>query len=109
MGMKHLFDVDAAKTVGIVPAILLDSIAHWCIHNKANGKNFHDGLYWEPCSVAAMETYFPYLTNKTIRDALKKLEDGGYVVECRFMRNRFDQTNWYAVTEDGYSLAEIER
>ena len=107
MGMKHLFDVDAAKTVGIVPAILLDSIAHWCIHNKANGKNFREGAYWSYNSVRAFSALFPYMKKSAIEKALKDLESGGYIRSGVFNERPYDRTKWYTVTKAGMELADV--
>ena len=45
---KHVFDIDVAQEVGVNAAILLENIAHWIEHNRANEdkRSFHDGTYW---------------------------------------------------------------
>ena len=51
--MINSFDTDVAQDVGIVAAILYKNIQYWCLKNKANEINEHDGLFWTYNSMKA--------------------------------------------------------
>lgn len=108
MAMKHSFSVEAAEEVGIVPAVLLDNIAFWCLHNEANGEHFHDGSYWTYNSVKAFSALFPYMKESAIRKALRDLEGAGYLRSGVFNDLPYDRTKWYTVTEAGMELVGVE-
>lgn len=95
----HSFKVGAAQKVGVNAAVLLDGIVGWVRHNAANGSNYNDGYYWTYNSVRAWAELYPYMTEKQVRTALKKLEDAGYVISGSYNKKGFDKTKWYAVTD----------
>lgn len=101
---KHFFDVEVAQMVGVHAAILLENIAHWCEHSKANEINFHDGCYWTCNSVKAFAGLFPYLSTSAIRTALDKLKDAGLIVVGNYNKSAYDRTSWYALTEKAEAL-----
>lgn len=94
--MINSFDTDVAQDVGIVAAILYKNIQYWCLKNKANEMNEHDGLYWTYNSMKAYQELFPYLGVKAIRAGLDKLEEQGYIKVGNFNENKRDRTRWYA-------------
>lgn len=104
--MKHWFDVDIAKKLGINSAILLENLYFWVKKNEANKKHYHDGRYWTYNSVEAFTKLFPYFTYDSIRYALSKLEKDGYIVTGNYNTIPMDKTKWYALTEKTYSLLE---
>lgn len=104
MSDMHSFTVDVAKAVGVNAAILLQSIKWWCLKNRANGKHYHDGLYWTYNSTKAWHELYPYIGKGAINSALKKLEDGGYVRTGNYNKSAYDRTKWYAITEEGLAL-----
>lgn len=104
MGISHSFDIDVAKIYGVNAAILLKYIGHWIDKNKANDKHFHDGNYWTYNSVKAFKELFPYMSEKVIRNTLKKLEDDGIIVTGNYNKAAYDRTTWYALTEKGKSI-----
>lgn len=104
MSDTHSFDVDVAKEVGVNAAILLQSIKWWCEKNKANGKHYHEGLYWTYNSAKAWQELYPYLGKGAINTALKKLEERGYIRTGNYNKSAYDRTKWYAITDDGLSL-----
>ena len=106
MSDMHSFSVDVAKEVGVNAAILLQSIKWWCAKNKANGKNEHDGLYWTYNSVKAWQELYPYLGKSAIDNALKKLEERGYIKTGNYNSTPYDRTKWYAITDEGLRLFE---
>lgn len=94
--MINSFDTEVAQDVGIVAAILYKNIQYWCLKNKANEMNEHDGLFWTYNSTKAYQELFPYLGVKAIRAGLDKLEERGYIKVGNFNENKRDRTRWYA-------------
>lgn len=101
MSYTHCFDVDVAKRYGVNCAVILNNIYHWITKNEANGENFYDGYYWTYNSTKAFNELFPYLTQKQIETALKKLRDEGILITGNYNENKYDRTLWYAITEKG--------
>lgn len=92
--------------VGVNAAIILEHIDFWCAKNKANDRNFNDGYYWTYNSTKAFKEIYPYMSEKVIRTALKRLVDGGYIVTGQYNERPYDRTKWYAVTEKGSALLD---
>lgn len=107
--MYHMFDVEIAKQVGVIAAILFHNIAFWCQHSMANDKNWNDGRYWTFNTNKAFCEMFPYLSSKMIRTALQKLVDAGLIVTGNYNRQAYDRTMWYALTEKGNSIFQISK
>ena len=101
MAEMHYFDVKIAQEYGINCAIILQNILHWVRKNEANGKHFHDGAYWTYNSTKAFAELFPYLTQKQIETALKKLRDDGILQTGNYNDFKYDRTLWYALTQKG--------
>jgi hypothetical protein len=101
MAEIHYFDINVAKLYGVNCAVILQNIWHWIKKNEANGKNFHDGTYWTYNSTKAFAELFPYLTQKQIETALKKLRDEEIIITGNYNTLKYDRTLWYAVTEKG--------
>lgn len=104
MAEIHFFDIDIAKLYGVNCAVILQNIWHWVKKNEANGKNFYDGTYWTYNSTKAFQELFPYLSQKQIETALKKLRDDGIIITGNYNALKYDRTLWYAVTEKGKSI-----
>lgn len=107
MNEEHSFNVEVAKIVGVNAAILIKSINWWCRKNAANGRHYHDGLYWSYNTISAFCELYPYLGKSAISRALKKLEDGGYIKTGNFNNTSYDRTRWYAITQAGAELCEV--
>lgn len=101
MAEVHYFDVEVAKRYGVNCAVILQNIWHWVRKNEANGTNFHDGRYWTYNSTKAFQELFPYLSQKQIETALKKLRDEEIIVTGNYNTMKYDRTLWYAVTQKG--------
>lgn len=100
----HMFEPQIAKEYGVNAAIIFQNLVYWVEHNRANETNFHDGRYWTYNSVREFAELFPYLTDKQIRGALKKLEDGGMILSGNYNKSAYDRTRWYALAEKGLSI-----
>lgn len=105
---KHVFDVEVAQMVGVNAAILLENIAHWCEHNRANGANYHDGRYWTYNSMKAFEELFPYLKPNAIRTAINKLREAGLIVVGNYNKSAYDRTSWYALSDTANAIYGID-
>lgn len=104
--MDHTFNIAVAKKLGIAPAVILNNLYWWIDKNRANDKHYHDGYYWTYNSRKAFVSQFPYLTERQIEYALRKLIDGGYVITGNYNKASFDRTLWYAITKEGYSILQ---
>lgn len=101
MAECHYFDIHVAKSYGVNCAIILQNIWHWVRKNEANGKHFHDGYFWTYNSTKAFSDLFPYLSQRQIETALKKLKDDGVIITGNYNEMKYDRTLWYAITEKG--------
>lgn len=99
--MYHMFDVEVAKEVGIFAAILFHNIAFWCQHSQANGRNYHDGEYWTFNTNKAFCELFPYMSGKSIRNAIQKLIDAELIITGNFNEKPYDRTIWYTLSQKG--------
>lgn len=104
MAETHYFDIKVAELYGINCAVILQNLWHWIRKNEANGTNFYDGYYWTYNSTKAFKELFPYLSQKQIETALKKLRDEGIVITGNYNAIKYDRTLWYAITSKGKSI-----
>ena len=102
--MQHNFDIEVAKELGILEAILLQNIWFWIEKNQANNTHFYDGKYWTYNSIKAFAEIFPYVSERQIRTALDKLISKGILEKGNYNKAGFDKTLWYAITLKGYSI-----
>jgi DNA-binding PadR family transcriptional regulator len=104
--MMHSFDVEIAAEYGINAAILLQNLDFWIAKNKANKENYIDGRYWTYNSIKAYKELFPYMSERQISKALKKLADEGLIVTGNYNNSAYNHTTWYAITEKGKSILQ---
>lgn len=104
MADVHFFDIRIAELYGINCAVILQNIWYWVQKNEANGSNFYDGNYWTYNSTKAFKKQFPYLSQRQIETALRKLRDDGIITTGNYNAVQYDRTLWYAVTEKGKSI-----
>ncbi len=104
MAETHYFDIGVAKRYGVNCAVLLQNLWHWVRKNEANNKHFHDGFYWTYNSTKAFQELFPYLSQRQIETALKKLRDEDVIKTGNYNVVAYDRTLWYAITEKGKSI-----
>jgi hypothetical protein len=96
--MKHSFNVTLASQIGIIAAIIADSIVYWCNINQKKGINLADGCYWMYQSYGNLSKRHPYITPKQVRTAIYKLKNEGFIFIRNNPDNKRDRTNWYAPT-----------
>lgn len=106
--MKHIFDVDIAKVYGINAAVLLENIGYWIKQNEANETNFFDGNYWTYNSRRAYRELFPYMSERQIDTAFRKLIDDGLVITGNYNAVAYDRTLWYALTQKGKCILHFD-
>ena len=102
--MEHSFNVELAKEYGILEAILIKNIWFWIEKNRANEKSFYDGTYWTYNSTRAFNELFPYVSESSIKRALKSLQEKGIIKTGNYNKSSYDRTLWYAFTDLGYSI-----
>lgn len=104
MAETHYFDINVAKRYGVNCAVILQNLWHWIRKNEANGMNYYDENHWTYNSTKAFADLFPYLSQKQIETALKRLRDEGIIVTGNYNEHKYDRTLWYAITEKGKSI-----
>ena len=104
MAETHYFDIHIAELYGVNCAVVLQNLWHWIRKNEANGVNFYDGNYWTYNSTKAFKQLFPYLSQKQIETALKKLRDEEIIITGNYNAVKYDRTLWYAITQKGKSI-----
>jgi DNA-binding PadR family transcriptional regulator len=104
--MQHRFDTEIAKQYDIVTAILLDNFYFWIKQNEVNERNFKDGRYWTYNSKKAIAEWFPYLNERQLDYALKKMVEQGLIIKGNYNENKFERKLWYAITDFGYSILQ---
>ena len=106
--MKHIFDIEIAKTYGVNAAILLENLGYWIKQNEANETNYYDGYYWTFNSRRAYREIFPYMSERQIDTAFRKLIDGGLVITGHYNKLAYDRTLWYALTQKGKCILHFD-
>lgn len=106
--MKHIFDVELAKRYGVNTAVLFENIGYWIKQNEANGTNFYDGTYWTFNSRRAYRELFPYMSERQIDSAFRKLIDDGLLKTGNYNKLAYDRTLWYALTQKGKSILHFD-
>lgn len=106
--MEHHFNTQVAKDCGIEEAILLHNFHFWLSKNAANEKHFHDGLYWFYNSKRAFVDLFPYMNETKIFRSIKNLEERGFVVKGNYNKDKWNKTNWYAITKFGLTYMQTK-
>lgn len=104
--MQHSFDVEIAKEFGLLEAILLKNLEYWIEKNKANNKHFHDGYYWTYNSTRAFSEIFPYVSQRQIQSALKRLEEKGIILTGNYNEEKYDRTLWYTISTNGINIMQ---
>lgn len=103
--IKHYFNIEVAKEVGINAAVVFENISFWVNHNAKTGRNERDGEYWTYGTQKDIAAQFEYLTIKQTRTALEKLEASGYIKTGNYNRHAYDRTRWFTLTEKGISIS----
>lgn len=95
----HSYNVSVAADVGINAAVLFYNICYWVEENTANDRNCVNGEYWTYNTVNAFKTLFPEMSYEQVRNALRKLENKGYIKSDFLNDDTRDRTKWYTVCD----------
>jgi len=103
--MDHSFDISIAQKYGIPAAILYRHFQFWIAKNKADGRHLHDGRSWSYHTRHGLTALFPYLGEKQVRGAIKRLIDGGEIIKGNYNKRGWDRTTWYAFADEKTAFA----
>ncbi len=84
----------------------------WITHNSQKDKpelrNCQDGLYWSYNSYPEYSRMLPGFSVRTIRSIVARCVKNDLLKVGSFNRKKYDNTNWYTLTEKGWSYFEKE-
>ena len=106
--MIHSFDPNIAKNFGVNVAIFLNNIHFWSLQNIANHKHFHDGRYWTYNTESEFLQLFPYFSRQNLRTIRASCIKNDLLVEGNYNKSGYDHTIWYALTERGMALFNLQ-
>jgi hypothetical protein len=115
---NHSFSVDFASIYGVHEAILIHHFQHWIRHNKATGRNQHDGKTWSYQKLEDIAAHFPYLSKSEVFELIERLCIGKgrrskkdsldfdpVLVKGNYNNSPYDKTTWYAfVNEEKFAI-----
>ena len=107
--MDYSFNGEIAAEYGVDEAIFIHNLYWWIRKNEANGRHFYDGKSWTYNSMQAFTELFPFWTKKQIRRIIDKLRDCGVLIVGSFNDNRFDRTQWYALSDEIYERYSVPK
>jgi hypothetical protein len=84
---------DLAVVLGRTEAELLQQIHYWL----GKSKNIIDGIHWVYNTYQQWQSQFPFLSDRTIRRAIRHLEDLGILKSDRKEASRWYQRKWYTI------------
>lgn len=86
----------------------MENIGYWIKENEANERHFYDGTYWTFNSRRAYKELFPYLSERQIDTAFRKLIDDGVLITGNYNKLAYDRTLWYALTQKGKCILHFD-
>lgn len=86
-----MFSPTAARVIGLNEAIIIQQIHFWKLHMNREA-NFISLNEWKK--------QLPFLSESTIKRAIKNLREKGLVVVERHNKRAYDKTNWYRIDYD---------
>lgn len=104
--MNFTFDGDIAKEYGLAEAILFYNIAFWEKQNRLNQHNCFEGRYWTYNTIKAYAGLFYFISEATIKRALKHLKDEGLILIGNFDEDKFSRTNYYTLSGKGMEVVQ---
>ena len=95
-------------------AIILQEIHYWININKQNTEmglssiiTYYDECFWCFRTYEEWLLDFPWLSLRTLKSKIKKLEDMELLISNNFNKLNIDRTKWYTINYD--KLAELEQ
>lgn len=72
--------------------------------------NYRDGYYWVRASVRSIhEQMYTFMSENQIRTMLNKMRDNGLILVGNYNDDKFDNTNWYTLTEKAWDMLKTKR
>jgi len=101
--LTHNFDIDDAKKYGLTKAVVLYTLKNWIVYKNRIKGGLHQAedekyYYFAYASGRALQEQMPYLSDESIRKALKSLVDDGVLIIGEFNKLKYDRTKWYALS-----------
>jgi len=84
---------------GTPAAALLSLFRYFTEKNRAAGRNIVDDHVWTYGTIGYWHGYVWWVSERTVKSALKTLVDAGEIVRRQGVRKKNDRTNWYRLGE----------
>lgn len=98
----------AIKLKDVELAIIVQFFFNVICKHKREGRNNIENRTWNYCTAEELQDYFPYWTIDQIKGRLRKLVKIGVFVAKKHSSSPFDQTNWYAFSnEEEFGISNI--
>jgi hypothetical protein len=91
-----LLRVKFAEEHGLIESIVLNQILYWV---ERSGRMI-DGAVWIYNTLEQWHEQFPFISERTIRRALRKLENLGFIFSERKEAHYWNQRKWYRVNRE---------
>lgn len=95
--IKHSVETALANKFGVRTAAVYERLHALCAEKAKINADYHDGLFWVRMPHKDFSKIFPYMSDSTVSNAIKKLKDEGLVVVGHY-DSRNSVVNWYATT-----------
>lgn len=59
---------------------------------------------WERLTIKKLTGAFPFLGEKAVRNAIRRLKKGNILVSKQYGKEHFDHANYYSITAHGYAV-----
>lgn len=106
---NHTFNPFIAKKYGVIEAVLINTLVFWTSTNAAKESNYHNERYWCYGTSEYFAKFFMYLTARQIKYALANLVKSGALLRNKFNKKKYDQTNWYALSDCVLAELNLDR
>lgn len=100
MTNKFAFDADLAKRVGVRASIVYEAIYNMCKASEKLKVNFYDGYYWASYTTELWESLFPFMKRSELREAVRQLNDYGFIKQGRYGKTSADCNIWFTILVD---------
>lgn len=97
-----------AVKIGLEEAMIIQQIHYWVEINTKADRNYKEGFYWTFNTIEDWQKQFPFWSTRTIRRALKNLENMNLIITGRFNKLSLDRTKWYRINYPQLDLLENE-
>ena len=75
------------------------------IREKLNDTDFFVAdAPWERLTIKKLTGAFPFMGERAVRNAIKRLRKGNILVSKQYGKEHFDHANYYTITEHGYAV-----